>query len=75
MKEFHNNISASNIYIQEDRTIILGDPWILCENNEFKDFLHGNIYPSPEKILHKNGYISEPDPFLSDLFSLGVTIL
>jgi serine/threonine protein kinase len=37
--------------------------------------MHGNIYPSPEKILFKNGYINEPDQFLSDLFSLGVTLL
>ena len=75
MEEYHTKISASNIYINEDNTIILGDPWILCEMNDFNGNLQGNIYPSPEKILHKNGYIGEPDLFLSDLFSLGVTLL
>lgn len=37
--------------------------------------MHGIIYPSPEKILFRNGFIKEPDSFLSDLFSLGIVLL
>jgi serine/threonine protein kinase len=75
MGQHHSKISASNIYINEDQTVVLGDPWLLSEENNFNETMHGNIYPSPEKILFRNGYINEPDAFLSDLFSLGVALL
>lgn len=75
MEQFHSKISSSNIYINEDSTIVLGDPWLLNGDNDFNEKMHGNTYPSPEKILFKNGFIQEPDQFLSDLFSLGLVLL
>jgi serine/threonine protein kinase len=46
MSESHKNISTSSIFLREDRTVILGDPWVLGENS-LNISLYGFTYPSP----------------------------
>ena len=37
--------------------------------------VNSTIYPSPEKILFSNSFISTYDKTLSDIFTLGIVIL
>ena len=57
MEHPHNHISTSNFYIREDRTILLGDPWVASRNEALDFQIDGYTYPSPEKILYCNALI------------------
>lgn len=43
--ESHGSISSSSIFLKEDRTILLGDPWVLAHPNSTN--LFDLNYPSP----------------------------
>lgn len=74
MNESHRNVSTSSIFLREDRTVLLGDPWVLGESN-MNFNLYGFTYPSPEKILFDNQLIKSYNHGLSDLFTLGIVLL
>lgn len=46
MGESHRNISTSSIFLREDRTVLLGDPWVVGEST-LNANLYGFTYPSP----------------------------
>lgn len=75
MKHPHNNISTSSIFINEDRRILVGDPWITPP--VYNQDMNQNVFacPSPEKILFQNDQIMSICPYRSDLFSLGTVVL
>jgi len=51
LDQVHGKISYSNIFIKEDQTIVLNDPWLTQDESDVNKKLQGNLYPSPEKIL------------------------
>ena len=71
----HNNISSSSMFVDEDRQILVGDPWATPPAYNINQNQNGFAYPSPEKILYQNDQILSYDPYRSDLFSLGTVIL
>lgn len=75
MKHPHNNVSSSSIFIDTDRRIILGDPWITPPI--ISQDISQNLFacPSPERILLQNDQILSICPYMSDLFSLGTVVL
>lgn len=75
MQHPHNNISTSSIFVDEDRRIMLGDPWITPP--VYSQEMSQNVFacPSPEKILFQNDQILSMCPYRSDLFSLGAVVL
>jgi len=75
MNHPHNNISTSSVFIDKDRKIILGDPWITPP--AYNHGINQNVFacPSPEKILLQNDQILTICPYRSDLFSLGTVVL
>jgi len=75
LNQSHLRISSNSIFINEDRTVVLGDPWLFIGGNDVNSNINGYSYPSPEKILHDNGLIQSYDGCLSDLFTLGVVLL
>jgi hypothetical protein len=71
----HNNISSAAIFVNEERQIIVGDPWITPPAYQIYQNNNGYSYPSPEKILYQNDQLHHFCPFRGDLFSLGVVTL
>ncbi len=55
----HQRVCLQNIYVRDDKTVVLSDPWLFPTDytSIFNFHINGFIYPSPEKILYENHMI------------------
>lgn len=71
----HENISSSVFFINENRSMILGDPFMFSRENQPAKVRNGFVYPSPELIKYQNHEIEDYNKHLSDLFTFGLVLL
>lgn len=63
----HRHINCDTVYYYKDNnTFVLGDPWI----SPLTDF--HEQYHAPEKLKQMRNQVEKHDPYLADLFSIGM---
>ena len=73
----HERVSLSSVFVRENHSIFLSDPWLFPRDETASLDLNknGHSYPSPQKIHYQNNLGDAYDPYLSDYYSLGLLIL